>query len=253
MEIELAASFESNKNDLRALKSRVEEEVHNKAIRCSAVVKEISSRVSNSSRDIGAVKNKTLSRTVLPENTVRHSGEGHRTVSGIDYLDPQMFRQRLKIRNGVKELWWHLRGRLKRLAQSGVNVDNLLDDFSHQVKTVMVDLERLEDHPAITTWKNQTAQELAQLVQRRFHYLQNPKDCKAARKLICDLNQPCGYGCVITHIGYCFIVAYATQRTLILESESWKVYGSKGWNSVFLPLSNSYMCEGNNIWCIVVS
>ena len=65
---------------------------------------------------------------------VGNSGEGHHTVLGISYIDNQMFRQRLKIKNDVKELWWHLRSRLKRLAQSGVSVDNLLDDFSHQVK-----------------------------------------------------------------------------------------------------------------------
>ena len=229
----------SNKpNDLRTVVS-LGEEVRNKVIRFSAVaVKEISNYVSNSSKEIhtaAAVEDREVSQMVLPENTVK---VGH-TDSWINYTETQMFRQRLKIKNGVKELWWHLRGRLKRLAQSGVDVDNLLDDFSHQVKTVMIDLERLEDHPAIATWKNQTAEELAQLVQKRLHYLQNPKDCKAARKLICDLSRPCGFGCVISHIGYCFIVAYATQRTMILKPQSWHNYGNKEWNSVFLPLSDT--------------
>ena len=212
------------------------EEVHHKVTRFSAVaVKEISNHVSNSSREMHSIKDGEVQSRTVSENTVGHTG------SGINYTDTQMFRQRLKIKNGVKELWWHLQGRLKRLAQSGVDVDNLLDNFSHQVKTVMIDLERLESHPAIAKWKNQTAEELAQLVQKRFHYLQNPrpKDCKAARKLICDLNRPCGFSCVITHIGYCFIVAYATQRTMILKPQSWYDYGNKGWNSVFLPLSDT--------------
>ena len=94
--------------------------------------------MSNSSSKIRTVEDKEVSPTVQPEDTAGH------TDSEINYVNSQMFRQRLKIKNGVKELWWHMRGRLKHLAQSGVNVDNLLDDFSHQVKTVMVDLERLE-------------------------------------------------------------------------------------------------------------
>ena len=226
----------SAKNNLRTLMP-LGEEVHNKVTRLSAVaVKEISNHVSNSSREIHSSieDGEVQSRGTVRENTVGHAG------SGINYTDTQMFRQRLKIKNGVKELWWHLRGCLKRLTQlSGVDVDNLLADFSHQIKTVMIDLERLENHPAIAKWKNQTAEELAQLVQKRFHYLQNPKDCKAARKLICDLNRPCGFSCVISHIGYCFIVAYATQRTMILKPQPWHNYGNKGWNSVFLPLSDT--------------
>ena len=243
LEMRVAFLSESNQNDLRTLKS-LEEEMENEEIRFRVVVKEMSNRVNNNSRKIRTVdhKDRAVSQTVLPENTFAHSREEHtnsHTDSGIDYTDTQMFRQRLKIRNGVRELWWHLRGRLKQLAHSGVSVDGLLEDFGHQVHTVMFDLEKLESHPAIATWKNHTANQLAKLVQKRLHYLQNPKDCKTARKLICDLTKPCGYGCVIHHIGYCFIVAYATRRTMILESQSGYFAGSKGWNNVFMPLSNT--------------
>lgn len=30
---------------------------------------------------------------------------------------------------------------------------------------------------------------LSDLIQRRLKYLQNPKDCKTAKKLVCDLNK----------------------------------------------------------------
>ena len=42
----------------------------------------------------------------------------------------------------------------------------------------------------------------------------------------------------IHHVAYCFIVAYATERTMILESKRWQ-YASSGWESVFLPISSS--------------
>ena len=34
------------------------------------------------------------------------------------------------------------------------------------------------------------------------------------------------------------IMAYATERTLILESEGWR-YAQKGWETLFLPLSRT--------------
>ena len=221
LEMQLTFLMESNKTDVKILNS-LENDV-DEAKRFSLGVEE----VSKSSRESGTV------RSVPVQNIFRYSD------MGANMTDAQMFRQRMKIKNGVKELWWHLRARLKHLNHSGVNVDNILDDFSHQVKTIMADLEQLEDHPAFATWKKLTAVQLSQLVQKRFYYLQNPKNCKTARKLICDLSKPCGYGCLIHHIGFCFIVAYATQRTMILQSESWYFAENKGWDSVFLPLSNT--------------
>lgn len=50
--------------------------------------------------------------------------------------------------------------------------------------------------------------------------------------------QGCGYGCQLHHAVYCLIVAYGTQRTLILQSKGWK-YNRKGWEQVFKPVSET--------------
>lgn len=68
--------------------------------------------------------------------------------------------------------------------------------------------------------------------------LQNPPDCSKARKLVCNINKGCGYGCQLHHVVYCFMIAYGTQRTLILESHNWR-YAPGGWETVFLPISNT--------------
>lgn len=68
--------------------------------------------------------------------------------------------------------------------------------------------------------------------------LQNPPDCSKARKLVCNINKGCGYGCQLHHVVYCFMIAYGTQRTLILESHNWR-YAPAGWETVFLPVSNT--------------
>lgn len=50
--------------------------------------------------------------------------------------------------------------------------------------------------------------------------------------------QGCGYGCQLHHVVYCFIMAYATERTLILKSKGWR-YHKGGWEEVFKPLSDT--------------
>ena len=74
-----------------------------------------------------------------------------------------------------------------------------------------------------------------------FVYLppcQNPKDCSKAKKLVCNINKGCGYGCQLHHVVYCFMIAYGTQRTLILESQNWR-YATGGWETVFRPVSET--------------
>lgn len=50
-----------------------------------------------------------------------------------------------------------------------------------------------------------------------LHNLQHPANCSAARKLVCNLNKPCGFGCQMHHVVHCFTHAVALNRTLIME------------------------------------
>lgn len=68
--------------------------------------------------------------------------------------------------------------------------------------------------------------------------VQNPPDCAKAHKLVCNINKGCGYGCQLHHVVYCFMIAYGTERTLVLESHNWR-YAPNGWETVFRPLSNT--------------
>ena len=75
---------------------------------------------------------------------------------------------------------------------------------------------------------------LSRIIQERFKLFKIHRI--VIKKLIC--NKGCGFGCQIHHVLYCLILAYSTQRTLILESNSWR-YGFKGWDFVFMLLSVS--------------
>ncbi|MGH0150056.1 UNVERIFIED_CONTAM: hypothetical protein FKN15_045569 [Acipenser sinensis] len=148
-----------------------------------------------------------------------------------------------RISNGVKELWYFIRSELKKVTQmEGSDLQKytagLLEDLGHQQRSIMTDLHYLSQTDGAGEWREKEARDLSNLVQNRITYLQNPKDCSKARKLVCNINKGCGYGCQLHHVVYCFMIAYGTQRTLILESQNWR-YATSGWESVFKAVSES--------------
>lgn len=105
-------------------------------------------------------------------------------------------------------------------------------------RSLMNDLEFMKVNDGYERWRHIESKKLSDLIQRRLHYLQNPADCSTAKKLICRLNKGCGLGCQLHHLVYCFIVAYATERTLILKSKGWR-YHKGGFEEIYLPLSDT--------------
>ena len=97
-------------------------------------------------------------------------------------------------------------------------LNQTLVETQHHQKAVLLDLAYLSEVDGHSDWRLQEAKDLEDLVQKRLQSLQNPKDCSSAKKLLCNLNKGCGYGCQLHHAVYCFIVAYGTERTLILKN-----------------------------------
>ncbi|CAB0032297.1 unnamed protein product [Trichogramma brassicae] len=117
-------------------------------------------------------------------------------------------------------------------------IKDTLEELSEYKKYLLIDIKDLSESDGYNSWRKNEITELSTLVQQRFRNLQNPIDCDNARKLICNINKGCGFGCQIHHLVYCFLVAYGTKRTLILKSKGWR-YQKDGWESVFQPLSNT--------------
>lgn len=58
-------------------------------------------------------------------------------------------------------------------------------------RALIKDIEKLAAIDGYAAWRANEATALSDLVQRRLRYLQNPKDCSTARKLVCNLNKVC--------------------------------------------------------------
>ncbi|KAH8862338.1 Alpha-(1,6)-fucosyltransferase [Schistosoma japonicum] len=85
---------------------------------------------------------------------------------------------------------------------------------------------------------------LSNELQKELFILQNPENCKTAKYVVATLNRPCAFGCNAHHLMYCFQMAYATGRTLLLNSAHGGSY-TQWWIKNFLPLSEK--CSANSI------
>ncbi|XP_008558774.1 alpha-(1,6)-fucosyltransferase [Microplitis demolitor] len=161
------------------------------------------------------------------------------------FLEYEELRRRIK--NDVQEMWYYADAEFKKvkkytqdfpLDKREKDIDDAIKNIWEHKKALINELENLKQVDGHQQWREKESRDLSNLVQKRFWHLQNPSDCNSAKKLTCNLNKGCGFGCQIHHLTYCFLVAYGTERTLILKSKGWR-YQKDGWESVFKPLSET--------------
>ena len=61
--------------------------------------------------------------------------------------------------------------------------------FLIKCRVTQYDLNRLSELDGLGSWREREANDLSDLVQKRLHALQHPKDCSKTRKLVCNLNK----------------------------------------------------------------
>ncbi|BES93248.1 Alpha-(1,6)-fucosyltransferase [Nesidiocoris tenuis] len=153
---------------------------------------------------------------------------------------------RRRVRMGVEEMWFFISSQIRNLQKKMQNnspqalsqLTKILDEGIEHKRSLLRDVDRLSEEDGFNSWRLKEAVALSDLVQRRLTYLQNPSDCENAKKLVCKLNKGCGFGCQLHHAVYCLMVAYGTQRTMILQSKGWR-YNKAGWEMVFRPVSQT--------------
>ncbi len=164
----------------------------------------------------------------------------------------------LRVENSMRESWWYIRSQLSMLKAGEIPTDTVtpfitdtLYSMLDQYNSARRWYEELKHgvspdsamQPNWQYWQKNVSIEMRSIMQKRLNRLQNPKDCDSAKKLVCQVGKTCGFGCQIHHVTYCFILAYASERTLVLDSKAWS-YSSQGWDSVFLPVT-SCQASGN--------
>lgn len=103
---------------------------------------------------------------------------------------------RRRIYTNTKEFWYFLHSGLseiqKKLPDNGEVSDSvkyLISLGLEHKRSLLHDIEEIGDVDGYATWRENEGNDLSKLVQARLHYLQNPENCKTAKKLVCSLNK----------------------------------------------------------------
>lgn len=154
---------------------------------------------------------------------------------------------RRKTYTDLKDLSYYINSKFEHLANIDSKFKESIDivnkNVDHRVKVLLAEMYNSSISSNLGEQRAKLAHELHKEVQLRFKLLQNPSDCNSAKVLVCDLAKPCGFGCQMHHVMYCFIESYFQNRTMILDSSNWR-YDPNGYENYFKPLSDK--CDYKN-------
>ena len=188
------------------------------------------------------IEAKKFRKTNLERQKKLNISEQQTLYNGLTPHGKEFLATRRRAEKILKEQWYFVRSELSKINTSiaGQNVTSklqqLMETLEDMHNVLYVNFENLATVDGQKEWAEKEHKFLCDLVQRRLHYLQHPKDCNSTKKLICQLNQGCGSGfsCQVHHLINCFVVAYGLERTLIVDS-SW----NSKWNSILKPFSEN--------------
>ncbi|XP_063427780.1 alpha-(1,6)-fucosyltransferase-like [Mytilus trossulus] len=240
--IYMSNSFSSDNNNANDLERQLK-----RALRELEQLKTQNNQLQSVAEDIRKVKLKSGGNSQLKEiedrfnmidNGNSKTGVKDTCQAGVYSLAHEL--QQRKVDRDITEFWFYMNTKLEKLKNNGNNeaAKDILKRAQDYQRTLRNDMQSLYDTDEMDKWREKEGKELGELVQKRLHYIQNPKDCSKAKKIVCNLSKGCGYGCQLHHVTYCLITAYALERTMVLESKGWR-YAAAGWETVFLPLSDN--------------
>ncbi len=151
---------------------------------------------------------------------------------------------RRKIETQVRELSYFTTDQLNKISEKlpeehKEKWKNVMSRFTDQSRFLLASVRNLTQVDGYQLWREQEHSNLAKLMQARLNNLQNPtKPCEEVKRVTCNINKGCGYGCEIHHAMHCFHIAYALGRPMILFSDGWR-YNPSGFDQIFLPLSEN--------------
>ncbi|OQR75134.1 hypothetical protein BIW11_00821 [Tropilaelaps mercedesae] len=157
---------------------------------------------------------------------------------------------RRKAEDDIRELWFFARAQLNKMINKAKGADKVTlkfirDGIYERQMSALINMEAMRSRDGYEEWRAKESQALSQAVRDRIRALQNPTDCATAKKILCNLNKGCGYGCQIHHAAYCLVMSISMKRTLVLKSKGWR-YNKRGFEDVFLPVSNSCLTTSDD-------
>nr|XP_027219137.1 alpha-(1,6)-fucosyltransferase-like [Penaeus vannamei] len=121
------------------------------------------------------------------------------------------------------------------------DLPGLMEDVKHRFSVAQHDLWQFRNESGLIEWQREEVEALGDQIQHRIRALQNPEDCESAKKILCNIPvapKARGTGSQLHHLSYCFLAAYGTQRTLVINKRETSVM-DLDLEAYFLPLSEN--------------
>lgn len=112
--------------------------------------------------------------------------EGKNANGGPSEMKPSVEYEQLRrrIRSNILEMYYYVSAEFKKPNRSG-NVNDVIHLTAEHKRSLISDMDKLQQSDGFEQWRHTEAEDLSKLVQGRLSYLQNPKDCAKARKIVC--------------------------------------------------------------------
>ncbi|XP_031340971.1 alpha-(1,6)-fucosyltransferase-like [Photinus pyralis] len=98
------------------------------------------------------------------------------------------------IKNNINEFWYFVKAQLQKMKSEAAEslkptLDDILAMALDHTQALLSDIDEVIQKDGYKDWRRAESDDLSGLVWRRFNYLQNPRNCKTANKLICHVEQ----------------------------------------------------------------
>ena len=149
---------------------------------------------------------------------------GKSNASSVEKTEPSVeYEMSLRrIGRNINDLWLYLRDKLN---------SSQMKFFNELRYNLLTDIKIINDRDK--EWQRKRLNAFNELILSRVERLQNPVDCKTARKLICDPKVYCNFGGAASHWTICLITSLALNRTMVWERTDLNI------QKFFKPLSQT--------------
>lgn len=102
---------------------------------------------------------------------------------------------RRRVRSNTLELFDYIQFALTELKKNSQEndsdnyIDNVISISREHKNAIISDMDRLRENDGYESWREDEARDLSELMHRRIEYLQNPKNCSQAKKLLCRISK----------------------------------------------------------------
>lgn len=104
---------------------------------------------------------------------------------------------RRRISTNTQEFWSFISSEIVKVQKQLTDISpDLVKSMNHMLqlgsehkRSLLHDINNLGEADGYALWRERESNDLSELVQNRFKYIQNPPDCNTAKKLVCSLNK----------------------------------------------------------------